>query len=110
MPRGLAHDHEAKRAALRKGAAAYFAEHGYDRASMAGAAAACGVATVTQRAKAIVSGLPHTHTHTRTHTHTHTHTGQEPPRSEAACTRNSRKVRQVPPGSDCVQMAGLVDA
>lgn len=43
MPRGLAHDHEAKRAALRKGAAAYFAEHGYDRASMAGAAAACGV-------------------------------------------------------------------
>ncbi|GHE01730.1 TetR family transcriptional regulator [Defluviimonas sp. 20V17] len=43
MARGLAHDHDEKRAAIRKGAAAYFAAHGYDRASMAGAAAACGV-------------------------------------------------------------------
>lgn len=43
MPRGVARDHARKRAALRKGAAAYFARHGYDRASMAGAARACGV-------------------------------------------------------------------
>ncbi len=43
MPRGLARDHEDKRAAIRKGAAGYFAEHGFDRASMAGAAKACGV-------------------------------------------------------------------
>ncbi len=43
MPRGIAHDHDAKRAALRKGAAAYFAAHGYDRASMTGAARECGV-------------------------------------------------------------------
>jgi AcrR family transcriptional regulator len=43
MPRGIAHDHDAKRAALRKGAAAYFAEHGYDRASMTGAARHCGI-------------------------------------------------------------------
>ena len=43
MPRGVAKDHDDKRAALRKGAAAYFARHGFDRASMAGAARACGV-------------------------------------------------------------------
>lgn len=43
MPRGLAHDHEQKRCALRKGAAHYFAEHGFDRASMSGAAKGCGV-------------------------------------------------------------------
>ncbi len=43
MPRGLARDHAAKRAALRRGAAAHFAEHGYDRASMASVAQACGV-------------------------------------------------------------------
>ncbi|WP_102224000.1 TetR/AcrR family transcriptional regulator [Acidimangrovimonas sediminis] len=43
MARGLGRDHDEKRAAIRKGAAAYFAAHGYDRASMAGAASACGV-------------------------------------------------------------------
>lgn len=43
MARGVARDHDEKRAAIRKGAAAYFAAHGYDRASMAGAAQACGV-------------------------------------------------------------------
>jgi AcrR family transcriptional regulator len=43
MARGLARDHDEKRAALRKGAAAYFAAHGYDRASMTGAAKSCGV-------------------------------------------------------------------
>ncbi len=43
MPRGIARDHDAKRAALRKGAAAYFARHGFDRASMTGAARECGV-------------------------------------------------------------------
>jgi AcrR family transcriptional regulator len=43
VPRGPAHDHEDKRAALRKGAAAFFARHGYDRASMAAVARACGV-------------------------------------------------------------------
>ncbi len=43
MPRGIARDHDAKRAALRRGAACYFARHGYDRASMTGAARHCGV-------------------------------------------------------------------
>ncbi|MCM2561457.1 TetR/AcrR family transcriptional regulator [Lutimaribacter sp. EGI FJ00015] len=43
MARGLARDHDAKRAALRKGAAQYFARHGFDRASMTGAAKSCGV-------------------------------------------------------------------
>lgn len=43
MPRGIAHDHSEKRGAIRKGAAAYFATNGYDRASMTGAAAHCGV-------------------------------------------------------------------
>lgn len=43
MPRGLARDHSAKRLALRQGAAAHFAEHGFARASMASVAAACTV-------------------------------------------------------------------
>lgn len=43
MPRGIARDHEEKRAAIRKGAAAYFAEHGFDRASMTAAAKHCKV-------------------------------------------------------------------
>lgn len=43
MPRGIAKDHDEKRAALRKGAAAYFSRHGFDRASMTGAAKECGV-------------------------------------------------------------------
>ena len=43
MARGLARDHDEKRAALRKGAAQYFARHGFDRASMTGAAKSCGV-------------------------------------------------------------------
>jgi len=43
VPRGIARDHEEKRAAIRKGAAAYFAAKGYDRASMTGAAAHCGI-------------------------------------------------------------------
>lgn len=43
MPRGIARDHEEKRAAIRKGAAAYFAAHGFDRASMTGAAKSCGI-------------------------------------------------------------------
>lgn len=43
MARGLARDHDEKRAALRKGAAGYFATHGFDRASMTGAAKSCGV-------------------------------------------------------------------
>ncbi len=43
MPRGNAKDHDEKRIALRKGSATYFARHGYDRASMTGAAQHCGV-------------------------------------------------------------------
>lgn len=43
MPRGIARDHDQKREAIRKGAAAYFARHGFDRASMTGAARQCGV-------------------------------------------------------------------
>ncbi len=43
MPRGIAKDYDEKRAALRKGAARYFARNGYDRASMTGAARECGV-------------------------------------------------------------------
>lgn len=43
MPRGVARDHAEKRAALRKGAAVHFAAEGYDRASMASVARACGV-------------------------------------------------------------------
>lgn len=43
MPRGLAKDHDMKRAALRKSAARFFASHGFDRASMAGLAREAGV-------------------------------------------------------------------
>jgi len=43
MARGIADGRSAERAALRIGAAAYFARHGFDRASMTGAAAECGV-------------------------------------------------------------------
>ncbi|HCQ65672.1 MAG TPA: TetR/AcrR family transcriptional regulator [Rhodobacteraceae bacterium] len=43
MPRGIARDHDQKRQAIRKGAAQYFAAHGFDRASMTGAARQCGV-------------------------------------------------------------------
>ncbi len=43
MPRGIARDHDQKREAIRKGAASYFATHGFDRASMTGAAKQCGV-------------------------------------------------------------------
>lgn len=43
MPRGIAKDHDEKRSSLRQGAARYFARHGYDRASMTGAAQHCGV-------------------------------------------------------------------
>ncbi len=43
MARGVARDHDEKRRAIRKGAADYFAAHGYDRASMTGAAQHCGV-------------------------------------------------------------------
>lgn len=43
MPRAAAHDHAEKRAALCKGAAAYFAAEGYDRASVADVARHCGV-------------------------------------------------------------------
>ena len=43
MARGLARDHAEKRDQLRRGAAGYFAQNGFDRASMAGAARACGV-------------------------------------------------------------------
>lgn len=42
MPRGLARDHADKRAAIRRGAAAYFAQAGYAKATMSGAARACG--------------------------------------------------------------------
>jgi AcrR family transcriptional regulator len=43
MPRGIARDHDQKREAIRRGAAKYFAAHGFDRASMTGAAKQCGV-------------------------------------------------------------------
>lgn len=43
MARGVARDHDEKRHAIRKGAAAYFARNGFDRASMIGAARECGV-------------------------------------------------------------------
>lgn len=43
MPRGIARDHDEKRGAIRAGAAEYFARHGFDRASMTGAARHCGV-------------------------------------------------------------------
>lgn len=43
MARGLARDHDEKRAALRKGAARHFAANGFDRASMTGVARSVGV-------------------------------------------------------------------
>lgn len=43
MARSLAKDHDEKRAALLKTAATFFAENGYDRASMSQLAKACGV-------------------------------------------------------------------
>lgn len=43
MARTIAKDHEAKREAILKTAAVFFAEHGYDRASMGKLAEACGV-------------------------------------------------------------------
>lgn len=43
MPRGIARNHDEKRENLRKGAAAYFARHGFDRASMSGTAREIGV-------------------------------------------------------------------
>lgn len=43
MARGIARDHDKKRKAIRRGAAEYFARHGFDRASMTGAARHCGV-------------------------------------------------------------------
>lgn len=43
MPRGIARDHDQKREMIRRGAAVYFARHGFDRASMTGAAKQCGV-------------------------------------------------------------------
>ena len=42
MPRGLARDHADKRAAIRRAAAGYFARAGYAKATMEGAARACG--------------------------------------------------------------------
>lgn len=43
MPRGLARDHDDKRAAIRKRAARHFAAKGFDRSSMTALARACGV-------------------------------------------------------------------
>ncbi|MGB0507337.1 MAG: TetR/AcrR family transcriptional regulator [Pikeienuella sp.] len=43
MARTAAKDHDEKRVAMRKMAATFFAEHGYDRASMTDLARACGV-------------------------------------------------------------------
>ncbi|KGF67425.1 TetR family transcriptional regulator [Hoeflea sp. BAL378] len=43
MARTIAKDHEAKREAILHTAASFFAEHGYDRASMGKLAQACGV-------------------------------------------------------------------
>tara|TARA_R110002020_G_scaffold50963_23_gene144508 strand:- start:5298 stop:5900 length:603 start_codon:yes stop_codon:yes gene_type:complete len=43
MARTIAKDHEAKREAILHTAAAFFAEHGFDRASMGKLAQACGV-------------------------------------------------------------------
>ena len=43
MARPIAKDHREKRSAILKQAAVYFAEHGYDRASVNGVAGACGI-------------------------------------------------------------------
>ena len=66
MPRGIARDHDEKRNALRKGAAAYFARHGYDRASMTGAARECGVSKALiyhyyDSKEALLFDILHTH-------------------------------------------------
>lgn len=66
MPRGIAKDHDTKRAALRKGAATYFSRHGYDRASMTGAAAECGVSKALlyhyyDSKEAVLFDILHTH-------------------------------------------------
>jgi AcrR family transcriptional regulator len=66
MPRGLARDHAEKRDALRRGAAAHFAAHGYDRASMASVAAACGISKASiyhyyESKEALLFDLLHEH-------------------------------------------------
>ncbi|WP_158965265.1 TetR/AcrR family transcriptional regulator [Chachezhania sediminis] len=66
MARGLARDHEEKRASLRNGAAAYFAAHGYDRASMTGAARSAGVSKALlyhyyDSKEALLYDILHTH-------------------------------------------------
>ena len=43
MARPIAKDHDAKRTAILKKAAIYFADHGYDRASVSQVAQACGI-------------------------------------------------------------------
>ena len=43
MARPIAKDHREKRSAILKQAAVYFADHGYDRASVNGVASACGI-------------------------------------------------------------------
>ena len=43
MARPIAKDHREKRSAILKQAAIYFADHGYDRASVNGVASACGI-------------------------------------------------------------------
>lgn len=43
MPRGIARNHDEKREMLRKGAAVYFARHGFDRASMNATAREIGI-------------------------------------------------------------------
>ena len=43
MARPIAKDHDEKRAAILKKAAGYFADHGYDRASVSQVARACGI-------------------------------------------------------------------
>ena len=43
MARPIAKDHREKRSAILKQAAVYFADHGYDRASVNGLASACGI-------------------------------------------------------------------
>lgn len=66
MPRGNAKDHGAKQAAMRKGAATYFAAHGYDRASMTGTAKSCGVSKALlyhyyDSKEALLFDILHTH-------------------------------------------------
>lgn len=66
MPRGIARDHDQKRQAIRKGAANYFARHGFDRASMTGAARECGVSKALiyhyyESKEALLFDILHTH-------------------------------------------------